>query len=292
MKKFVYNDVAYRKFVNDMLKDLDIKEFINKEHITNDELEKYMEIFMAYFNKKGMCEGCKGLEFCRQTRVGLKPALDKDGMYIDIDYVPCRYQEEYDEANSKNAFLHLYGTSFSDFGDDLFINNNRRVVLKEVKRFLETYNENPKQKGLYVFGKCGQGKSYIIAYLAIELSKQGIDVAFVYYPDLVRKIKSMVTTGGINELVNELKRVPILILDDFGGESNTNFIRDEVLLPILQYRMVNKKPLFITSNLDEKGILDHLSESTKEIDAQKAVRVFERIKTLVDFVELNDKNYR
>ena len=92
----------------------------------------------------------------------------------------------------------------------------------------------------------------------------------------------MVTTGGINELVNELKRVPILILDDFGGESNTNFIRDEVLLPILQYRMVNKKPLFITSNLDEKGILDHLSESTKEIDAQKAVRVFERIKTLVD----------
>lgn len=292
MKKFIYNDVAYRKFVNDMLKDKEIKEFINKEHITNDELEKYIEIFMAYFNKKGMCEGCKGLYGCHQTRVGLKPVLDKDGMYIDIDYVPCRYQEEYDEANSKNEFLHLYGTSFSDFGDDLFINNNRRGVLKEVKRFLETYNDNPKQKGLYVFGKCGQGKSYIIAYLAIELSKQGIDVAFVYYPDLVRKIKSMVTTGGINELVNELKRVPILILDDFGGESNTNFIRDEVLLPILQYRMVNKKPLFITSNLDEKGILDHLSESSKEIDAQKAVRVFERIKTLVDFVELNDKNYR
>ena len=46
------------------------------------------------------------------------------------------------------------------------------------------------------------------------------------------------------------------------------------------------------SNLDQKAILDHLSESSKEIDAQKAVRVYERIKTLVDFVELKDKNYR
>lgn len=292
MKKFVYNDVAYRNFLNKMLQDKDIKEFINDNNITNNELEKYMEIFMAYFNKKGLCENCQGLSSCKQTRKGLEPILDKDGMYIDIDYIPCNYQNAYNELHSTNEYLHLYGTSFSEYGNDLFINNNRRLVLKEIKRFLETYDENPKQKGLYVHGQCGQGKSYIVAYLAIELTKRGIDVAFVYYPDLVRRIKSMVLTGGINELVNELKKVPILILDDFGGESNTNFIRDEVLLPILQYRMINKKPLFITSNLDQKAILDHLSESSKEIDAQKAVRVYERIKTLVDFVELKDQNYR
>lgn len=292
MKKFVYNDIAYRNFVNKMLQDQDIKDFIDEYKVTSDEVDKYMEIFMAYFNKKGLCENCKGLGECKQTRIGLEPVLDKDSMYIDLDYIPCKYQEEYNDKHNVNESLHLYGTSFSEYGNDLFINNNRRMVLKEVKRFLETYEENPKQKGLYVYGECGQGKSYIVAYLAVELAKKGIDVAFVYYPDLVRKIKTMVMTGGINELVNELKKVPVLILDDFGGESNTNFIRDEVLLPILQYRMVNKKPLFITSNLDQKAILDHLSESSKEIDAQKAVRVYERIKTLVDFVELKDKNYR
>ena len=292
MKKFVYNDVAYNNFINKMLQDNDIKQFINDNQITNEELEKYIEIFMAYYNKKGLCENCQGLENCKQTRKGLEPLLDKEGMYIDLDYVPCQYQASYDEAHSTNEYLHLYGTSFSEYGNDLFVNNNRRTVLKEVKRFLESYDQNPKQKGLYVYGECGQGKSYIVAYLALELANKGIDVAFVYYPDLVRKIKMMVLTGGINELVNELKKVPVLILDDFGGESNTNFIRDEVLLPILQYRMVNKKLLFITSNLDQKAILDHLSESSKEIDAQKAVRVYERIKTLVDFVELKDQNYR
>lgn len=292
MKKFVYNDVAYRTYVNKMLQDQDIKYFIDEFKVTPEEFEKYVEIFMAYFNKKGLCENCPGLASCKQTRIGLEPVLDKEGIYIDIDYVPCKYQQKFDEEHSVNESLHLYGTSFSEYGNDLFINTNRRTVLKEIKRFLETYEENPKQKGLYVYGECGQGKSYIVAYLAVELANKGIDVAFVYYPDLVRKIKSMVLTGGIDQLVNELKRVPILILDDFGGESNTNFIRDEVLLPILQYRMVNKKPLFITSNLDQKAILDHLSESSKEIDAQKAVRVYERIKTLVDFVELKDKNYR
>ena len=161
-----------------------------------------------------------------------------------------------------------------------------------MKRFLNSYQENPNQQGLYLYGSYGCGKSYIMGNLAVELTKLGVDVAFVYYPDFVRMVKSMITTGGINNLVDELKKVPVLFLDDFGGESNSNFIRDEVLLPILQYRMVNKKPLFVTSNLSDKEIIAHLAESTKDVDGVKALRVFERLRSLMIFKELKDKNYR
>ena len=283
-------DLSEKKFINELLQDKDIKIFLDEYLIKEEEFDTYLETFMAFYIKKNLCKNCKGLSNCQQTRHGLIPLLVKDGNYIDIDYVECDFLEAKNSKNIKN--LHLYNTSFVNLEDSVFVNVERKEVLAFVKRFLETYESTPNQMGLYLYGSYGNGKSYIMGNLAKELAKKGIDVAFVYYPDFVRQIKQMVTTGGINTIVNELKKVPVLFLDDFGGESNTNFIRDEVLLPILQYRMINKKPLFVTSNLSDKEIIDHLSESNREIDVQKALRVFERLRSLMVFKQLKDKNYR
>ena len=279
-----------KKFINELLQDKHIKEFIDEHQITEKEFDIYLETFMAFYLKKQACKNCLGINECKQTRKGLIPVLDKEGSYITLDYIECSYQEEI--SSKQNEHLHLYNTSFVNVDNDMFVNEERKEVLSFYKKFLQSYFDNPHQKGLYLYGSYGSGKSYIMGNLANELAKQGVDTAFVYYPDFVRQIKQMVTTGGINKIVDELKKVPVLFLDDFGGESNSNFIRDEVLLPILQYRMINKKPLFITSNLSDKEIIDHLAESNREIDHQKAIRVFERIRSLTDFKQLKDKNYR
>lgn len=283
------NDLSERKLINEMLKDEDIKEFINLHQIDKDLFNRNLETFLAYYLKKNKCLDCEGLRECKQSRKGMIPVLDKEERYIDIQYVECPYMEK---ENKISPFLHLYNTSFMDFSNELYVNQERSDVLTFIKRFLKTYKENPHQQGLYLHGKYGTGKSYIMGNLAKELAETSVDVAFVYYPDFVRMIKGMILTGGIDTIVDELKKVPVLFLDDFGGESNSNFIRDEVLLPILQYRMVNKKPLFITSNLNDQQIIEHLAESSKEIDIQKALRVFERLRTLMVFKVLEDKNYR
>ena len=43
-----------------------------------------------------------------------------------------------------------------------------------------------------------------------------------------------------DDLTNQLKEAEILILDDLGGEMSSAFIRDEVLSPILQERMLQE----------------------------------------------------
>ena len=283
-------NLSERKFIQELLKDQDIVSFIDEYKISDDLFDTYLETFMAYYVKKSACKNCQGLKNCKQTRFGLAPILVKDGAYIDIDYFECSYKEENNKFNSPH--LHLYNSSFINVNEKIFVNENRDEVLRFYKKFLESYESNPHQLGMYLHGSYGTGKSYIMASLAKSLADKQVDCAFVYYPDFVRMVKSMILTGGVNKLVDELKRVPVLFLDDFGGESNTNFIRDEVLLPILQYRMVNKLPLFITSNLSDKQIVDHLAESSKDIDVIKASRVFERIRSLVVFKELKDKNYR
>ena len=282
--------VQEKTLINKMLKDSEIKEFINENNISNDEFNRYLESFMSYFYKAHLCDKCKGLNECKQSRYGMEPVLEKDGGYIQVQYIPCKYKEK--AIDPTKSYLHIYSTSFPKVIEQLHVNQNRQEILIYLKKFIESFKSNPQQKGLYVSGSYGIGKSHLMSYLAIELTKQEVHTAFVYYPDFVRKIKSMITTGGIDRVVEELKRIPVLILDDFGGESNSNFIRDEVLLPILQYRMLNKMPLFVTSNLDEKQILEHLAESSKEVDVQKAARVFERLRTLCNFTVLKDKNYR
>ena len=41
-------------------------------------------------------------------------------------------------------------------------------------------------------------------------------VIFAYYPDLVRKIKSLIGKTEFEEIIDELKNIEVLILDDFG----------------------------------------------------------------------------
>ena len=90
----------------------------------------------------------------------------------------------------------------------------------------------------------------------------------------------------------KLKNVDVLMLDDFGAELNSSFIRDEFLGPILQYRMTAGLPVFMTSNYDIKSLLAHLSETRDENNQLKASRIIERIAYMMKVVKLDDINYR
>ena len=50
----------------------------------------------------------------------------------------------------------------------------------------------------------------------------------MFYPDLVRKVKSLIQDNKLEQGITELKNVDVLMLDDFGAENSTAFIRDEI----------------------------------------------------------------
>ena len=164
-------------------------------------------------------------------------------------------------------------------------------ILKYVKKFMENY---PNEKGIYLYGSFGSGKSYIINAVLNELSKKGNSCVSIYYPLLLKKLKDSFNnkTGSYEEIYNELESCDALLIDDIGAENNTAWARDEVLGGILQSRMDNEKITFFTSNFSLEELEKHLSETTNSSDKIKARRIIERIKQLTVCIELVGENKR
>jgi primosomal protein DnaI len=71
------------------------------------------------------------------------------------------------------------------------------------------------------------------------------------------------------------------MLDDIGGEGSSVWVRDEILGPILQYRLLDKKPTFFSSNLSIKKLVEeHFAKFTKPSDLINATRIGVRIASL------------
>ena len=164
-------------------------------------------------------------------------------------------------------------------------------IIKYFKEFIDEYNKKDKPKGLYLNGSFGSGKTYLIAALFNEMAKKDIRSVLIYYPEFLRSLKSSFNSD-YSEKFNYIKKVPLLLLDDIGAENTSAWSRDEVLGPILQYRMEEHLPTFFTSNLTLQELEKNLSITTGGVDKVKARRIIERIKQLTVNMELISKNRR
>jgi len=169
------------------------------------------------------------------------------------------------------------------------IGPERKEIHRYILSFLKNYSKDNYVKGMYISGLYGSGKTYILATLANELAKLNHHVTFVYYPDLVRELKSSIGKDSFEEKIEILKKTEILFLDDIGGETVSQFVRDEVLGPVLQYRLLDQRPTFFTSNLKPKTLMDALCKDETQLEKTKALRIVERIKSLTLEFNLTEK---
>mgnify|MGYP001035158318 CR=1 FL=1 len=136
-------------------------------------------------------------------------------------------------------------------------------------------------------GNFGCGKTYILAAMFNELKKEKYSTEIVYFPTLLRELKS--DFDQMNDVINHLCNVDLLLIDDIGAEKVTEWSRDEILGTVLQERMNNYKTTFFTSNFNIQELEKHLANDG---DIVKARRIVERIKQLSDDLEMNSENRR
>ena len=228
-------------------------EIISHLDLDEEVLRKYTTSIQNSAKEFDNCKKCSGLNECKNSVKGsfLKPY--KSGNGINFAYVNCRFKEK--EKYKDNIELFDLPARLKDANfQNVYTDDKERVeVIKKLRRFYDAYLKGEKIKGIYLYGNFGAGKSYLIAALFNELAKKGVTSVIVHTPELIRAIKESFDSD-YSERFYLIKNTPLLLLDDIGAEYLTPWSRDEVLEPILQYRMDQNLPTFFTSNYNIQAL--------------------------------------
>ena len=263
--------------LKEVLKDKELASLV--KDMTSEELEDNLLSLYTQKKENDICLSCKGKDVCKMDPEYFQTYLVKNGSFVFKNHKPCKF---------KKKIMHcLYMNNYSDSGE-LFKNDNRIQILSEMLRACKG------GKGIYLHGSYGSGKTYLMMRLANEISKEK-EVYFVYYPELVNKVKSCIARGdnSFDKTIEVLKNADVLFLDDIGSESVSEFVRDDILFRILDYRMDNKMITIFTSNLNKSDLLKHYQYDRKEkANLMNAKRLIERIDILADDYVLSGSNLR
>jgi len=265
-------DEAFKKYVEG----LDIKQAI---------LMKYTSMLEDASKEYYHCKKCKGLSMCQNEVLGylLTPSLNENGKTILFSYLACPYKQKELKEKAHEKYMTVYdvpkGIKSASF-HDLYKDDKKRLpIIKYFHDYIDSYKKDQVLKGMYLYGSFGSGKTYLVAALFNELAKREIPSAIVYFPEFLRGLKSSFGTD-FEERFQYIKNVPLLLLDDIGAENITAWGRDEILGPLLQYRMDSSLSTFFTSNLSIEELEKHFSTTSNGVDKVKARRIIERIKQM------------
>ncbi|WP_108671244.1 primosomal protein DnaI [Peribacillus acanthi] len=291
----------YESIRNEVLNDPDIAVFLNKHStsVTKEMVDKSLVKLYEFSTQSKNCEKCPSLEGCVNMMEGYHPELIIQRNRIDLQYDRCPRKMAADDRKRHESFIKslyvpkdILSASMADF-NSTNVTEERLFAVAEAMQFIEDLDQGRKAKGLYIHGSFGVGKSYLLGGIANELADRKIPTMIVYVPDFFREMKASIQDHSLNDKIDTIKKANILMLDDIGAETMSSWARDEVLGPILQFRMLESLPTFFTSNFDFQGLEAHMTTSQRgEVEQVKAKRLMERIRTLAKPVLLKGKNLR
>ncbi len=280
-----------RKSFMEATNDPNFIKLISKLNLKEDVLMKYTSKLQRSATELSNCKACKGLGHCRNRVCGYVIIPEVKDESLSFYYKPCKYEEKALEEKSSVNYYDIPEFIKEARMSDIYKEKERLDIMKYIKDFIDNFNTGMKNKGLYLSGSFGSGKSYIICALFNEMSKQNLKAVVVYYPSFLKQIKDSFGTYDSSAYDNVLNS-DLLLIDDIGAENNTAWSRDEILGSILQYRMDNKLSTFFTSNLTIKELEEHLSSTGLKVDKVKSRRIIERIKQLTNEYTLVSENKR
>jgi len=110
------------------------------------------------------------------------------------------------------------------------------------------------EKGVLLYGPPGTGKTHLAAaVLRNVIEHKGLKGVFCDFRNLLIELRNSFSSNeSTGEILDGVRKAPLLILDDVGAERNTEWAK-EVLAEIVNYRYTQNLPTVITTNLRFDG---------------------------------------
>jgi DNA replication protein DnaC len=197
-----------------------------------------------------VCPACKGAGFVHPRLPSGKPDYSQT--------IPCICtRRERDKERQSRLHQHsgleaklLQNMTFENFDwKRVNLPPEQRDNLKDAYRLALDFAKSP--EGWLVFqGVNGCGKTHLAAAIASYCLKEGKPVKFEVVPDLLDHLRFTFSPNSpvtYDQLFEEIKNAPLLILDDLGKQSTTPWA-EEKLYQIINHRYNCRLPTVITTN--------------------------------------------
>ena len=284
-----------QKLLQELQEHADVLEFLEKNQLPKTFVERYVGKFADYVEAKETCRKCKGLDTCPYGIAGEYRDLLVANQKLTVETKRCAYLEEHEKR-----FEHMHQYVINHLREDLQEVSLETIALEtESFEYLQVYDQvqdwlqHPK-KGIYFYGGFGVGKTYLAACLSNAFARNGKKVAFINSSEFCNEMRmNWNQSDYLMDTVRVLKNADLVVVDDVGSEIVTNWVRDELLFPIFDDRMGNRKLTIFTSNYNYDELLNHFMYNNKgEKDEINALRLMERIRSMTDLIQIKGKNRR
>lgn len=293
------------RVIQELLSDPKVRELLAAHpELEESRLRVHLGKLNQYVRDSRNCAACPGLENCPNdfqghfTRLTVETVTGSPELYERK--VPCAKKIAHDHdirVRSRVRSFYIDERALSEGYDAVEIMTRdleRAPAVGRIARFIEdTRAQGLSNKGLYLEGHFGTGKTFLMSYLLHQLAESGYTGVIVYMPEWVEELKFMMQDNqALKEMVETMKQADLLVFDDIGAENLNPWVRDHILGSILNYRM-NRRPTFYTSNYDLSALEKHLGFTNKDgEEAHKGQRLMDRIAPFVDVVKVNGSNQR
>lgn len=270
------------------LEDIDVRMFLEQYDLTEDAdfIQRNMSRFREYIKVRDTDEWYSAnLKMCDHN--------------VMVEYIPRNERLAFRlmSGHSLVAKAHYDATteSFRDATvgkEDQDMYNAKAYAY--IKRFIDAYSQGQYSKGMWLVGAMGIGKTHLMGAFTNRLVAKNISVRFLSMNQLIKDCHEKIkfNSENLDSFLRNIKtNSEVLIFDDLGTEPITNWSLKTVIYDIFDYRMNNKLPTFVTSNL---SIMDYINQvrQGKDVIPMDATRLEERLTKLMTEVQMGGNNRR
>ena len=165
-----------------------LQNLAKREKLEENEIKNNLSKLLDTIEELENCKNCPGLNKCPNKIKGYVYYPSKDESKVAFNYIPCKYLKQHEEnLKNKDSLLELTSARMKDIDPS---DKKRADIIKWITKFYKNYNPSKENKGLYLHGSFGSGKTFLIAALFNEL-KANFNVSYeiVYFPELLRILK-------------------------------------------------------------------------------------------------------
>ncbi len=223
------------------------------------------------------CPKCKGLGWVKNELGG-------------VEKCSCRYL-----IVTESIFLRMnIPKRYRDKNLSKFIINKKYkhdLIIKKIEEYINS-DDIYLGKGLFLVGPPGVGKTHLAVSILKEFFRRRKVVGLFYDTrSLLFDLKATFDgSASGREILEEVVKSPLLVLDDLGSERLSDWARD-----ILHYIIINRynelRPVIITSNMEIKGKKIENSVETS-LEERMGIAIASRLSEMCEILPVKGQDMR